>query len=228
MTNLKVKNSVCSGFENDTTKVAILKRMILLGAIYLFTAPVSFAQFVIEPFVSEDNLILESWYFNTIDQSKRLSVFSLNEINHNYDTESTSFLSYGVVGFDWKKGFGPIVGWRFSPYTAAALAGVQYGFYRENFFAIVNVSSELKSNPNLELYSMIQYRRPITEKLKGFTQLQISKNFVDANHAFSLYRLRVGGDFGKIQTGIGLEQTMAGEDWNHEIAPGLFLRLELY
>lgn len=203
-------------------------KLILICCAYFLTSQQSLAQFVIEPFVSDENLILESWYFNTIDKSKRLSIFSLNEANYNYDSESTSFLSYGVVGFDLIKGLGPVAGWRFSQYSSAALAGLQYGFYRENFFAILILNSELKKDPNLEFYSIIQYRRQLSEKLKAFSQLQISKNFTTDNHSFSLYRLRLGVDLGKVQTGIGLEQTMLGEDFDYELAPGLFLRLELY
>ena len=188
----------------------------------------SFSQFVIEPFVSNDQLILESWYFNTIDESKRLSVFALNESIYDYDTESSSLLSFGMFGYDWIKGFGPIAGWRLSEQSSAALGGLQYGFYRENFFLITYLNSELKSDPNFEFYTITQFRPQLSEKLKGFGQLQISKNFNTDIHTFSLYRLRLGADLGKIQTGLGLDQTFFGEDWESDIAPGFFVRLELY
>ncbi len=186
------------------------------------------AQFVLEPFVSNDDFILESWYFKTIDESKRFSVFALNEAKFNFDTDQSTVLSYGLVGFDWKGGFGPVTGWRASENGTAALAGFQYGVYRENFLAYMTVNREVKSDPNYEFYSLIQYRKPINEKLKGFSQLQISKNFQDNNHTFSLYRLRLGLDLGKFQTGIGIEQNMIGEGWDHKINAGLFVRMELY
>ncbi len=186
------------------------------------------AQFVLEPFASKDNLILESWYYNSIDEARRLSIFNLNEANYNYETGGTSFLSYGVVGFNWKKGFGPITGWRLTAASSAALAGLQYGIYGEDFFVFFYLNSELKKDPNFEFYSISQYRRKINDKLKAYGQLQFSNNFKDNAHYYSFYRLRLGVDLGKIQTGFGLEQTLIGEDWDYDIAPGLFVRLELY
>ena len=207
---------------------ARLTKSILLSVLGLVISQQSFSQYVLEPFVSDDNMILESWYYNTITESKRLSLFNLNEVNYNYDTESSSLLSYGVLGYDLAKGFGPIVGWRLSALSSATLAGVQYGLYRENFFAFFYLNSELKNNPNFEFYTITQYRPQITDRFKGFGQLQISKNFNEDMHTYSLYRLRLGADLGKIQTGVGVDQTFAGGDWESNIAPGVFLRLELY
>lgn len=202
--------------------------VVLLSFAFLFTTKSTYAQFVVEPFVSDDAFILESWYFNTIDKSKRFSIFSLNEATYDFDTKNSSVLSYGLVGFDLVKGFGPVTGWRISPYSAAALVGLQYGIYSQNFLAYLTVNTELKDNPNYEFYALLQYRKPISKKLKLFSQLQISKNFSKDTHTFSLYRFRLGPDLGKFQAGIGIEQTLVEEDWEHDISPGLFLRLELY
>ena len=219
-----LKSELITGIKNTKTKV----RFIVFSVAFFFIIHQGFAQFVVEPFVSNDNLILESWYFNTIDESKRFSIFSLNEAKYDFDTKQSSVLSYGIIGFDLKKGFGPMAGWRISQYSAAALAGLQYGYYRKNFLAYITLNAELKDDPNLELYTLLQFRKQLSTKLKGFSQLQISKNFTTDAHVFSLYRLRIGTDFGKIQTGVGLEQTMMGEDWEYDITPGLFIRLELY
>lgn len=211
-----------------TQKFNTLLKLTVLALIFSMSTQQSQAQFVAEPFVSSDEFILETWYFNTIDKNKRFSIFSLNEAKYNFDTEDTALLSYGLVGFDWIKGFGPVTGWRINNYGAAALAGLQYGYYRKNFLAYTTLNSELKSNPNYEFYALIQYRPQLSEKLKGFSQLQISNNFNSDDHVFSMYRLRVGLDLGKFQTGIGLESTFNGSDWNSNIAPGLFFRMELY
>jgi len=90
------------------------------------------------------------------------------------------------------------------------------------------VNTELKDNPNFELYVLAQYRPQITEKFKAFSQLQVSMNFNEDDHVYSLYRLRLGADLGKIQTGIGLEQTMTGPNWDYKATPGIFIRMELY
>lgn len=202
--------------------------LFVFSLFFFITAFESKAQFVLEPFVSEESLILESWYFNTIDESQRLSIFNLNEAKYTFETNESSVFSYGIMGYNLAGGFGPMAGWRVTNYSAAALAGLQYGFYRENFLAYVVLNSELKQNPNMEFYTLIQYRPKLTEKLKGFSQLQTSTNFTADGHAFSLYRLRLGVDFGKIQTGIGLEHTMAGPEWERATGPGFFVRLELY
>jgi hypothetical protein len=223
--------------ENSTFNIAtqlltntchLFTKLLVFAFIYVFGTQQSQAQFVAEPFVNDDDFILETWYFNTIDEGKRFSIFNLNEAKYSFETEASSLLSYGLVGYDWVKGFGPVVGWRINPYAAAALAGIQYGYYREHFLAYATLNTELKIDPNFEFYTLLQYRPQLTEKLKAFSQLQISKNFNSDNHTFSLYRLRLGLDLKKFQTGLGLEQTFAGADWGHSIAPGLFFRMELY
>ena len=195
--------------------------------LFAFSGFKSSAQFVVEPFVSNEDLINASWYFKTIDDAQKLIIFSLNESKYNFESEASSVFSYGVMGYDLAKGFGPAVGWRITPYSAAALAGIQYGFYRENFLAYFIANAELKENTSMEFYSLLQYRTSLTEKLRGFSQLQTSTNFTTDAHSFSLHRLRLGLDFGKIQTGVGLENTMAGQDWDRTTNAGLFVRLEL-
>ncbi len=203
-------------------------KTIYLGVGLFLLALQSSAQFVVEPFVSGDKFILESWYFNTVDEAHRLSIFTLNEASYDYNTENTSILSYGVVGYDLKGGFGPVGGWRMSQQGSAAIAGVQYGKYGENFLLYSNVNAELKDDPSFEFYVLAQFRPQITDKFKAFSQLQVSMNFTQDDHAYSLYRLRLGADLGKIQTGFGLEQTAAGPNWAYNATPGVFLRMELY
>ena len=137
------------------TTIQKAKPLTLILALF-FISHQSFAQFVLEPFVSTDELILESWYFNTIDENKRLSIFNLNEAKYDFDSESSSVLSYGILGYDLGKGFGPMTGWRVTSYSAAALLGLQYGHYRENFLAFFTVNSEVKDDPNFEFYSLLQ------------------------------------------------------------------------
>ena len=45
---------------------------ILLVALIAFSQK-SYAQFVLEPFISEDNLIIESWLFKEIDEQKKFN-----------------------------------------------------------------------------------------------------------------------------------------------------------
>ena len=187
-----------------------------------------FSQFVVEPFVGDDNIVIESWFFKTIDEKGKFNVFNLNEAIYDFDTETTSFLSYAVFGYDLKKGFGPALGWRFTEPDGAALGGVQYAYYQENFFITANLTSEFRKNPNIELYSIIQYRKKINDKLAAFSQLQFSTIFRDESHNFSFQRLRLGVDFGKFQTGLGLNQTQFGRNFDYSADPGIFLRMELY
>jgi hypothetical protein len=216
--------------QKNNQKKAILNalKVFAFGLIIMMQSQKASAQFVVEPFVSEDNFILESWIYKSIDQNRKFSIFSLNEFNHNYDTNSTSFLSYGILGYDVKKGFGPAIGWRTTANRTSALGGLQYGLYGKNYLAYFILNTELRNNPNFEFYSLLQYRVQLSEKLRGFGQLQISKNFNEDNHVYSMYRLRLGLDLGKFQTGFGLEQNLQGADWNHKATPGVFFRMELY
>lgn len=200
---------------------------ILLVALIAFSQK-SHAQFVLEPFISEDNLIIESWLFKEIDEQKKFNLFSLNESDYDFDTENSTFLSYSVFGYDWIKGFGPVLGYRFLESYAAALGGIQYAFYKEGFFITVNLTSEFKSDPNIELFSIVQYRKKITSSFTAFTQLQLSTNFISEDHSFSFQRFRVGADLGQFQAGFGLNQVQVGTGLDYTASPGIFLRMELY
>jgi hypothetical protein len=108
----------------DNMKIFSTLKLLAIALTFTLSSYKSHAQFVVEPFVSTDEFIMETWFFKTIDESKRFSIFSLNEAKYNFESEDTSLLSYGLVGFDWLKGFGPVTGWRINNYNAAALAGL--------------------------------------------------------------------------------------------------------
>lgn len=223
-----MKTLIHNSKANQTSIHFNKAKLLFLGLFIFFNAFKSSAQFVLEPFSGKDDFILESWYFNTIDSARKVSLFALNEVKYNYDAKQSNLLSYGLIGYDLKNGFGVVSGWRISEHSTSALAGFQYGYYRKDFLAYVVVNTELKRDPSMEAYTLLQYRKKLNKKLKGFSQFQSSTNFTNDGHTFSLHRLRLGLDFGKIQAGVGLENTLVGEDYHRTTAPGVFVRLELY
>lgn len=200
---------------------------ILLTCIFLFFFKASIAQTTVEMFTSDDNLIMEAWWFKTLEANPRFNFFSINEAIHNYDLETTQFMSYTIAGYEIAKGFGPVVGVRFLQNRTSALGGFQYAHYTPVFFITTNFTSEIRDRPLFEWYALLQYRPKLTEKLKGFVQFQNSINFNTNRHDFSFQRLRVGLDFGFLQGGLALNTTQLGEDWDFDIEPGVFLRIEL-
>ncbi|MEO1022885.1 MAG: hypothetical protein AAFW89_10090 [Bacteroidota bacterium] len=188
----------------------------------------AYAQFVIEPFVASEQTVVETWAFKTIDPNKQFNVFNLNEAAYDHDRETTSLFSYTVFGVDIKKGFGPALGWRFTPGYAAFLGGLQYSIYTKSVLVTLNLTSEFKKNPNIEGYALAQYRFQLSEQLGFFSQLQWSTNVADGNHDFSFQRIRVGLDLAPFQFGLGINQNQFGTNLDNEVFPGLFTRIELY
>ncbi|WP_299364046.1 hypothetical protein [Winogradskyella sp.] len=202
-------------------------KSIFLSCILSVSFQISYGQTSIETFSSEDNFIVEAWWYKVIEANPKFNVFSLNEAIHNYGIEETFFMNYTIVGYEISKGFGPVAGARFLSDRVSGLAGIQYAYYTPIFFITTNITGELRSNPLFEWYTLLQYRPKLTEKLKLFAQFQNAMNFDESGNDFSLQRLRVGLDFKWLQAGFALNTTQTGKDWDFDAEPGLFLRLEL-
>ncbi|MBV6647484.1 MAG: hypothetical protein KI790_18645 [Cyclobacteriaceae bacterium] len=199
----------------------------LLGTLIFFglTHQLS-AQDVIESSIGEEFFNVETWITKPLTKDYKLSIFSLNTAERNLDLDQTNFMSYTIVSYDLFKGFGPTVGTRILKDRVVALGGPQYTYYSERFLFTANFTSEFKSSPDFEFFSILQGRPKLNEKLDGFLQGQFSFNFNSDQHLLSFQYLRIGADLGMIQTGLAFNQFQFGEDWDYDIQPGLFLRLE--
>lgn len=183
------------------------------------------AQDVIEASAGEKFFNIETWITKPLDKEYRYTIFSLNTAEHDRELDQTLFMSYTILSYNWWKGVGPTVGTRLLSNRVVALGGPQYTFYRERFFATANFTSEFRSNPDFEFFSIIQGRPKLSEKVNGFLQGQFSFNFNSDEHLLSFQYVRVGADLGVVQTGFALNQFQFGENWDYEIRPGIFLRL---
>ena len=204
----------------------VIYSIALAWLIVVFFTSYSFGQTVFEAASTDENFFVETWWVKPFDPEYKWTLFNLNTAEYNYDLEESILMSYSVVSYDAFKGFGPAVGTRALSDRLVALGGLQYNLYNEKFFVTANFTSEFKGNPDFELFSIIQYRPEFSENIKGFFQGQLSFNFNADAHLLSFQQLRLGTDFGLIQTGVALNQLQSGEDWEYDFQPGLFLRLE--
>ena len=199
--------------------------LLIFCSICLMTNPLK-AQEVIETSVGEEFFHVETWITKPLDKDYKLTLFNLNTAEHNLERDQTAFMSYTIVSYDLFKGFGPTLGTRILKDRVVALGGPQYTYYRESFFVTANFTSEFKSDPDFEFFSIIQGRPKITSKLNGFLQGQFSFNFNPDGHLISFQQLRLGADFGLVQSGLAINQFQAGSEWAYDIQAGLFLRFE--
>lgn len=204
---------------NALKKAGLVLALVLVGIL-------AKAQTIVEPSVTEEDLLVESWWIKPLDQKYKWAFFNLTEAKYNYDSEQTSFLNYSVVGYNLYKGIGPAVGTRFLANEASALAGVQYYFQNPKVLIYTIFTSDIKSDPILELYTLWQYRPEINDKLKFFSQLSTTTNYRNGDHEFGFQRVRAGLDWGLFQAGLALNMTQIGSDWDNDVAPGIFVRLE--
>ncbi len=203
-----------------------LFKLSITGILLLTKCTISIAQNVFETASTKDNFLIESWWVKPFDLEYKFTIFNLSAAEYNYESGQVGFMSYSILNYNVIKGFGPAIGTRLLPDKLVPLGGLQYSFYREKFFLTANFTSEFKAQPDFELFSIIQYRPPITEKLKGFFQGQFSFNFNPDGHLISFQQLRLGADFGLVQSGLAINQFQAGSEWAYDIQAGLFLRFE--
>ncbi|MEM6380808.1 MAG: hypothetical protein AAF705_21700 [Bacteroidota bacterium] len=202
-----------------------LKACFLFGILWLL-AQIGYAQTTIEAFAATEEMVVEGWFFKPLTEDYRFSIFSLNDVVVDYETEGAEFVSYTVLGYDVWKGFGPVVGGRIFDGRASAVAGIQWAKVGEQFLINTNVTTELRDNPFYEFYLLAQYRFPISKKLNFFSQFQNSTNFNNEAHSFSFQRTRVGLSLQKFQFGLGINTYQLGENGDFDNDPGLFVRLE--
>jgi len=201
-------------------------RLLLTVIILLVVRTVLVGQTVFETTSTNDNFLMESWWVKPFDSAYKFSLFNLNTAEYNYESEESLLMSYSIVSYNAFKGFGPALGTRILSNKLVSLGGIQYTFYTEKFFVTANFTSEIIDNPDFELYSIVQYRPQITEKLKGFFQGQLSFNFNSDVHLLSFQQLRLGADLGLVQTGLAANLFQLGSDWDQDFQPGLFVRFE--
>ena len=201
-------------------------RITLALFVLAFSWSYSFSQTIFETASTDENFLAETWWVKPFDPGYTFTLFNLNTAEYNYDLEESLLMSYSVVSFNAFKGFGPAIGKRILPGELAALGGLQYTFYREELFVTANLTSELKEDPDFELFAIVQYRPKFGEKINGFFQGQFSSNFNSDVHLFSFQQLRLGADLGLVQTGVALNLFQSGPEWDDDLQPGLFLRLE--
>ncbi|UJH66090.1 hypothetical protein [Allomuricauda sp. SCSIO 65647] len=204
-----------------------MKLKLVLGVILLLTfTPNNYSQTTLETFFGMEEMVVESWFFKPLTENYEWSIFILSDAVIDYETEEASLVSYTVLGYDVWKGFGPVSGGRFFDGRASALAGVQWARAGEQFLITTNLTTELRSQPFYELFLLAQYRFSMNEDLGFFSQFQNSINFNKDSHEFSFQRLRLGLNWKKYQFGLGTNTYQYGEDWDFEIDPGIFVRVE--
>ncbi|MGD1840987.1 MAG: hypothetical protein ACFB0B_08845 [Thermonemataceae bacterium] len=202
-----------------------LKSLFLFGILWLLTQ-MGYSQTTLETFAATEEMVVESWFFKPLTDDYKFSIFSLNDVVVDYETEGSEFVSYTILGYDVWKGFGPVVGGRIFDGRASALAGIQWVKAGEQLLISTNITTELRDNPFYEFYLLAQYRFPISKKLNFFSQFQNSTNFNNDAHSLSFQRTRVGLSLQKLQFGLGINTYQFGEEGDFESDPGLFVRLE--
>jgi len=200
-------------------------RIFQIGILLFLTSYQAKAQTVLESTLTDKQFIFETWWTKPLDSAYKFVLFNLNTAEYRFDTDQTIFLSYSILSYDLWKGLGPAIGSRIVQDKVVGLGGVQYTYYRKKGFITANFTSELKDNPDFELFSIVQYRPRLSEKLNAFLQGQFSFNFNADEHIFSFQQFRFGVDVGTMQTGLAINHLQFGSEWEYEFQLGGFFRL---
>ncbi|MEL7119750.1 MAG: hypothetical protein AAFO07_09925 [Bacteroidota bacterium] len=183
-------------------------------------------QTVLESSLTDDRFTVETWWTKPIDKQYKFVLFNLNTAEYLFDLDQSQFMSYSVLNIDVWKGLGPVIGTRILQDKVAGLVGIQYTFFSQTVFITTNFTTETKSNPDFEFYTLAQYRPKLSRLLNGFIQTQLSFNFNANQHLFSFQQIRLGPDFKTYQFGLAINQFQLGSNWENEVHPGIFFRLE--
>lgn len=166
--------------------------------------------------------------------SNLLGVFSLNMFHSNwkpsyiYDREA---MSQTYLTFNIFKGFSANIGYHFSSLDKmAATFSFSYAFRSQDWFILLMPRVDLKENPNVEGFALLQYSPALTKHWRFYIRAELlaSRNFALEKHVRTFGMFFLGLKKRDFTFGPCLHWDMYGEHKEEYFGVGGFLQIQLH
>ena len=168
-------------------------------------------------------------YSKNFSESSRLGFFHMNNVEFNYsDKAKNSFIFQDLLFVETIKNLRVTAGLAYSKAGLDPTAGLQYIYAGRKLFVLCAPRINIESDPSYDVFSIIQYKIPLNEKVNLFTKAQLL-NLFDANGNLKSYQwLRLGLDMKVIQFGLAFNLDEFGPNPTVKTNYGVFIRKEIF
>lgn len=188
-------------------------KKVVFGFLFLFVG-LSLRSQSLELFPGNRYLFTDVQFLKNFDPAYRLTLFNRSRAQIYYADEPVNFFSGSYFNYTFKAGLGPSVIGRFNNSGADADVGLHYFKQSKTltFFGIASLS--LTSGGIYSWFSILRYRPPFGEKLKGFFALELFTAMKNADHLVSTQRVRVGLGHRGFQFGLAANLQEVGNGFD--------------
>jgi hypothetical protein len=191
------------------------------------------AQIVGEIFTTRKYTSQDIWWSKSLNDSTRFSFFSYNRLRIDHQNQNNNeLLNYSTFNYDLGKGLGISAGQLLTNQGFSPIIALNYFYANETWLVNLFPGIEIKNNANADIFTFIQFKPKLTDKVRLFTQFIGNITFNIRQHKFSEQSLRVGLSVNTFQFGVGLDtrqvtvKELNEKHYKSNESFGLFLRKE--
>ncbi len=183
----------------------------------------------VELMVGNQYLSIDASLLKKFSENSKFGFYHLNTLQIYYNnTLKNSFILQDLLFYEAFKNLRVVAGAFYGKPGFNATAGFQYNFFAKNIFFFIAPRINIIEEPSYDIITVLQYTKPLTEKLKLFTRLKIGNLFDAQNHIKSYQWIRIGLDKNGTQFGIAANFDENGLNPKVETNFGLFVRREIF
>jgi len=161
-------------------------------------------------------------------ETSRIGLFHLNTVQFGMkDEKYNSFILQDQLYIETFKNLRLAGGVVYSPGGFNATAGLQYIYGGRKFFFLFAPRIDIERDPSYDIFTIIQYKPQISEKVKLFTRIQTLNLFHSGDNIKSYQWMRLGLEIKGMQFGLGLNLDEYGPNPSVETSVGVFIRKEI-
>jgi hypothetical protein len=196
----------------------------------LFTAVKARSQSIpVELMTGNRYLTINAVVSKKFAENSRLGFFHMNTILVNYDNkDENDFAMQDLLFYEPLKNFRLTGGAFYGKPGFKPTMGMQYLVTGKKLFILIAPRVNIESDPSYDIFSIVQFKAPISEKTKLYTRLELL-NVFDANGNIKSYQwFRMGLEIKGIQFGAAFNLDEFGPDPKVQYNAGLFIRREIF
>ena len=203
---------------------------IIFSGILLLASLISFSQNIpVEVVLSDKDYRYQHFFFKELAPESRFGFFHTSSMYFFYDEKrKTEMMSQSYLTLDINRSITVLGGTFYANVPGFKASGaLQYKYVKDNLFVLVAPRIDLWKDPSYELFTLAEYRPPISKRLSLYTRVQTMSNFSQARHNRSYQNVRLGVGNKYTQAGLALNYDQYGSEVSTVMSMGVFLRHSL-
>ena len=197
--------------------------------LFFMTVPVQSQAIPVELMTGYRYLTINLVVSKSFTETSKFGFFHMNTIGVDYDNkEENDFSMQDLLTYEPLNNFRLTGGAFYGKPGFKPTMGIQYLVTGKKLFILIAPRVNIESDPAYDIFSIIQFKAPLTENTKLYTRLQLL-NLFDSNGNIKSYQwFRLGLEIKGIQFGAAFNLDEFGTDPQVQYNAGLFIRREIF